>query len=154
MECYKAARELDSELFVQEDSILAELYSRIQCARTEDKDSHDVMVFWGRLNDYRERNVACYRAAGSSGEPSLTPEQAREMVENFKHYELWKNLTWKQRQSKARSIQYFTKEQDGPMQPKPSCNMDCQDLSNQRNLKMLQSKSKGLENLRGIWPNG
>ena len=100
VECYRAARELDSELFVQEDSILAELYSRIQCARTEDEESHDVMVFWDRLNDYRERNVACYRAAGSSGEPSLTPEQAREMVDNFKYYELWKDLTWKQRQSK------------------------------------------------------
>ena len=59
-----------------------------------------IMVFWGRLNDYQERNVACCRAAGSSGEPSLTPEQAREMVDNFKHYELWKDLTWKQRQSK------------------------------------------------------
>ena len=100
VECFKAARSLDSELFVQEDSILTQLYSRIQYARTEDEESHDVMVFWGRLNDYRERNVACYRAAGSSGEPSLTPEQAREMVENFKYYELWKDLTWKQRQSK------------------------------------------------------
>ena len=28
------------------------------------------------------------------------PEQAREMVDKFKHYELWKDFTLKQRQSK------------------------------------------------------
>ena len=55
------------------------------------------MMFWGRLNEYRERE--CRRKLQSSEEQSVTPEQASDMVESFKSSQLWYDLTWQQRQS-------------------------------------------------------
>ena len=53
------------------------------------------MVFWGRLNDYREHKLQ------SSGKQSLTPKQASNMLDCFKYDELWYDLTWKQQRSKG-----------------------------------------------------
>ena len=38
----------------EEYKILDELYERITYTRVEDEELHDVMVFWGRLHEYRE----------------------------------------------------------------------------------------------------
>ena len=97
--CYKASEELRSELFSREYNILDELYERIIYTRRRDEELHDVMVFWSRLNDYRERK--CRRLLQSSGEQSLTPKQASDMLESFKYDQLWYELTWRQQQSKG-----------------------------------------------------
>ena len=99
VECYRASKELSSELFSEECNILDELYERIERDRVEDEELHDVMVFWDRLNDYRERK--CRRLLQSSGEQSLTPKQASDLLESFKYDQLWYDLTWKQQQSKG-----------------------------------------------------
>ena len=80
--CYRASNEFSSVLFSKECSILDELYERIERNTVEDEEIHDVMKFWGRLNDYRERK--CHRLLQSSGEQSLTQEQASDMLESFK----------------------------------------------------------------------
>jgi len=56
------------------------------------------MSFWGRLNDYRERN--CSRLLQSCEKQFVTPKQASYILENFKYHELWYDLTWRQQQSK------------------------------------------------------
>ena len=76
-----------------------ELYGRIELNRVEDEELHDVMKFWGRLNDYRERK--CHRLLQSSGKQSLTHTQDCELLERFKNDQLWYDLTWKQQQSKG-----------------------------------------------------
>ena len=53
--CYRASEKLQSELFSEQSNILDELYQRITCTRTEEEDLHDVMIFWGRLHEYRKR---------------------------------------------------------------------------------------------------
>ena len=53
--CYRASEELRSELFCEEYNILDELYSRITRKRARDEDLQAVMVFWGRLNGFREQ---------------------------------------------------------------------------------------------------
>ena len=53
--CYRASEELRSELFSEEDNILDELYERITHTRVEEEELHHVMMFWGMLHDYRER---------------------------------------------------------------------------------------------------
>ena len=98
-ECYRASEELQSELFSEEYNILDELYSRITTSRARDEELHNVMMFWGRLNKYRERE--CRRMMQSSEDQAVTPEQASKMLENFKYYQLWYDLTWKQRRSKS-----------------------------------------------------
>lgn len=97
--CYRASEELRSELFCEEYNILDELHEIITHSRVEDDELHNVMVFGGRLHDYRERE--CPRLLQSSEEQSVTPEQADAMVESFKCNELWWELTWRQRQSKG-----------------------------------------------------
>ena len=97
--CYRASNELSSVLFSEECSILDELYERIERKTVEDEELHDVMKFWGRLNDYRERK--CHRLLQSSGEQSLTKKQASDMLESFKYDQLWYDLTWGQQQSKG-----------------------------------------------------
>ena len=72
--CYRASEELRSELFSEEYNILDELYERVSHTRVEDEELHHVMVFWGRLHDYRERE--CRRLPQSSEEQSVTPEQS------------------------------------------------------------------------------
>ena len=52
------------------------------------------MVFWKRLDEYRERMLQ------SSEKQSVTPEQASDMLASFKYNELWYELTWQQQQSK------------------------------------------------------
>ena len=83
-----------SQLFSDECNILDELYERIERNRIEDEELQDVMVFWSRLNDYR-------RLLQSSGEQSLTPKQASDMLDSFKYKHLWHDLTWTQQQSKG-----------------------------------------------------
>ena len=92
--CYRASEELRSKLFSAEYNILDELHQRTahtsniiegHYERRQDEQLHDVMSFWGRLNDYRERNCS-------------SPEG--EIIENFKYHELWYDLTWRQQQSK------------------------------------------------------
>ena len=154
--CYRASEELRSKLFSAEYNILDELHQRIAHTgnileelyeSSEDEQLHDVMSFWGRLNDYRERN--CSRLLQICEKQFATPKQASYISDNFKHHELWYDLTLRQNKANARetrSTQYFTKDQDGPMQLKLSWNMDCQSLSNELNLMMLQSTSTPLDN--------
>ena len=92
--CYRASKELSSELSSEECAILDELYERIERDRVEDEELHDVMAFWGRLNDYRESLLQ------SSGAQSLSPKEASDMLERFKSDQLWHDLTWRQQQSK------------------------------------------------------
>jgi len=123
--CYRTSKELRSKLFSAEYNILDELHQRIAHTgnileelyeRSEDEQLHDVMSFWGRLNDYRERN--CSRLLQICEKQFVTPKQASYILDNFKHHELWYDLTRRQKQSKhrreARSTQYFAKDQDGP----------------------------------------
>ena len=95
--CYRASEKLQSELFSEQSHILDELYQRITETRTEEEALQDVMTFWGRLNEYRERE--CRDMLHSSKEQSVTPCQASHMVDNFKYYQLWHELPWEQRQS-------------------------------------------------------
>ena len=98
--CYRAADDLRSELCVEELHVtLDELYERLTRYRSEDEELQQVMAFWGRLNDHRNRE--CRRLPQSSDEQSVTPEQASNMIESFKHYQLWYDLTWTQRKSKG-----------------------------------------------------
>ena len=93
--CYRASQELQSELFSEESNILDELYSRITTNRTQDAELHDVMTFWGRLDEYRQRMMQ------DTQDQPVTPDQAFEMLENFKNYELWYDLTWQQQRKKT-----------------------------------------------------
>ena len=56
-------------------------------------------MFWERLHEYRERRYA--RMKQSSEEQPVTPKEASYMLDCFKYYELWHDLTWKQQQSKG-----------------------------------------------------
>ena len=87
--CYRESEKLYSTLFSEQSDILNELYERITRSRDE-----DVMVFWKRLDEYRERMLQ------SSEERSVTPQQALDMLASFKYNELWYELTWQQQQSK------------------------------------------------------
>ena len=80
--CYRESEKLCSTLFSEECDIINELHERITRSRVE-----DVMVFWKRLDEYRERMLQ------SSGERSVTPQQASEMLASFKYNELWYELT-------------------------------------------------------------
>ena len=95
--CYRASEKLQSELFSEQSHILDELYQRITHPRTEEEKLHDVMTFWGRLNEYRENE--CRDMLHSSKEQSVTPCQASQMVEHFKYNQLWYELTYAQKQS-------------------------------------------------------
>ena len=96
-ECYRASEKLQSEeLHAEEYNILDELYSRIITNRARDEDLQDVMMFWGRLNEYREQE--CRRMWWST--EAVTPEQASNMLEKFNWYELWYELTPEQQRSK------------------------------------------------------
>ena len=95
--CYKASEELDSELFTDETNILDELYERI--TRVGDEELQHVMAFWGRLDQYRERE--CPRMLQSSEQQAVTPGQALHMIESFKQQQLWYDLTWTQRQHRG-----------------------------------------------------
>ena len=97
--CYRASEQLFSELFSEQYNILDELYERITHTRTRDEELHDVMTFWGRLHEYREHE--CHRLLQSSEEQSVTPQQALDMLESFKYYQLWHDLTLTQQQSKG-----------------------------------------------------
>lgn len=97
--CYRASQELQSELFSEEYNILDELYSRITNSRAGDAELHDVMMFWGRLHKYRERE--CQRMMQDTQDQPVTPDQAFEMLARFQNNELWYDLTWQQRQSKT-----------------------------------------------------
>ena len=54
--CDRASRTMD-ELPSEEHKILDELYETNTCTRATVGQLHDVMVFWARLNEYRERHV-------------------------------------------------------------------------------------------------
>jgi len=97
--CYRASEELLSELFSEEENILDQLYERITHTRVEEEDLHDVMVFWGRLHAYREHE--CRRMLQNSDEQSVTSDQAFQMLESFKYYELWYDLTWRQQHGQS-----------------------------------------------------
>jgi len=97
--CYRASQELQSKLFSEEYNILDELYSRITNSRAGDAELHDVMMFWGRLDKYRERE--CQRMMQDTQDQPVTPDQAFEMLARFQNNELWYDLTWQQRQSKT-----------------------------------------------------
>ena len=95
--CYRASAELRSELFCEEYNILDELYERI--TRVRDEEVHDVMAFWGRLHEYRQRE--CRRMLQSSEEQSVTPAEAFHFVESFKYHHLWYELEWSQQQTQG-----------------------------------------------------
>ena len=96
--CYRAVQSIpeNSKLSPEEYNILDELYSRITTSRARDAELHDVMMFWRRLDKYRERE--CQRMMQDTQDQPVTPDQAFEMLESFKHNELWYDLTWQQRQ--------------------------------------------------------
>ena len=97
--CYRASEELRSELFSEQYNILDELYERITHTRFKDEELHDVMMFWERLHQYRERERR--RMLQSSEGQSVTPQQASHMLESFKYYELWYDLSCRQQQSQG-----------------------------------------------------
>ena len=95
--CYRASEKLQAELFSEQSHILDELYQRITHPRTEEEKLHDVMTFWGSLNEYRENE--CRDMLHCSKEQPVTPWQASQMIDHFKYYRLWYELTYAQRQS-------------------------------------------------------
>ena len=107
--CYRASEEVRSKLFSEQYNILDELHQRITHThtgnileelyeRSEDELLQDVMSFWGRLNDYRERNYSCLLQ--SCEDEFVTPKQVSCILENFKYHELWYDPTWRQGRSK------------------------------------------------------
>ena len=98
--CYRASEDLGSKLLSEESNILDELHQRIAHTgnireklykESENELLLDVMSFWAKLNDYRERN---YRRLLQINEGQLlTPKQASHILENFKYDELWYDLT-------------------------------------------------------------
>ena len=96
--CYRASRTMH-ELLSEEHDILDELYQRITYTRVEDEELHDVMVFWARLYEYRERSIYHNHMLQSSEDQTVTPQQASEILGNFKYYELWYDLTEEQQKS-------------------------------------------------------
>ena len=90
--CYKASIELPPE----EADILNELYERVEGSRIENEKVHNVMAFWKRLDEYRDWWLE------SSEEEILwvTPNQANDMLNNFRYNELWYELTKQQQQNK------------------------------------------------------
>ena len=111
--CYRASATMDG-LSSEEYKILDELYERITYTRVEDEELHDVMVFWGRLHEYREweRRRDMLQSNGdmrteiggllqSNDDQSVTPQQASQMLDRFKYYQLWYDLTWKQQQGRG-----------------------------------------------------
>ncbi len=59
------------------------------------------MVFWVRLNKYRERHVYDNRVLQSSEVQTARPQQTFWILENFKYDELWHDLTEEQQKSKT-----------------------------------------------------
>ena len=53
-----------------------------------------IVAFWERLHEYRMRSDAFE-------DQSMTPARAKELVESFKYYELWDELTPTQKQKKG-----------------------------------------------------
>ena len=101
-ECYRASEKLQSEeLHSEEYNILDELYSRITTSRARDEELQNVMMFWGRLNEYREQE--CRRMWWSTEDQAVTPEQASNMLEKFKYFHLWYELTPEQQWGKSGS---------------------------------------------------
>ena len=103
--CYRAATKLRAELFSEQYKILDQLYERITYTRHSDEEQHDVVMFWERLHEYRERQYARMNRFtpifARSEEQPVTPKEASYMLDCFKYYELWHDLTWKQQQSKG-----------------------------------------------------
>ena len=64
------------------------------------------MMFWGRLNEYREQE--CRRMWLSPEDQDVTRDQASNMLENFKYYQLWYELTPKQQRSNRFHSTYNT----------------------------------------------
>ena len=96
--CYRAARKLNVTLQAEEMEILDELYSRMT-RETKHGQLKDVIAFWERLREYREAH--CHDVPqGISAEP-LPLERQRRILYNFKYYELWKELTWTQQQTRG-----------------------------------------------------
>ena len=60
------------------------------------------MMFWGELNEYREQQ--CRRMWWSTEDQAVTPEQASNMLEKFKYYQLWYELTPQQQLSKPSKL--------------------------------------------------
>jgi len=147
LECYRASRNMH-ELPFEEYKILDELYARITKTRVKHEELHHVMVFWARLDAYRERER--HRMLQSSEDQTVRPKQASHILQNFKNYELCYDLAKSQRQSKG----WRSTLQDARIQLKPSWNMGCQSFRHQLNLMMLQSTSMPLDNLHAIWWNG
>ena len=97
--CYRASRTMD-ELPSEEHKILDEFYEIITYTRATVGQLHDVMVFWARLHKYRERHVYYNRVLQSSEVQTAMPQQTSRILENFKYYELWHDLTEEQQKSK------------------------------------------------------
>ena len=93
--CYRASRTMD-ELPSEGHEILDELYERLTYTRREDEQLHGVMVFWAKLHEFREHSIYRDRLLQSSEDQTLTPQQGAQMLENFKYYELWYDLTKEQ----------------------------------------------------------
>ena len=72
--------------------ILDELYERLT-RNKEDEDVQKVMAFWETLRQYRN---SCLQ---SSGDQTMTPARASDLLEGFKWDVLWHELYWAQQQS-------------------------------------------------------
>ena len=109
LECYRASRTMD-ELPSEEQEILKELYQIITCTGATDGQLHDVMVFWARLNKYRERHVYDNRVLQNSEVRTAMPQQTSRILEDFKYYELWHDLTEEQQKKEhmEKHAQYNT----------------------------------------------
>jgi hypothetical protein len=98
--CYRASRTMD-QLPSEEHEILDELYERLTYTRREDEQLHGVVVFWAKLHEFRERSIYRNRLLQSSEDQTVTPQQGAQMLENFKYYELWYDLTKEQQRRKG-----------------------------------------------------
>ena len=95
--CYKISEQLHSDLFSEQCNILDELHQRITFARFEDKKLHDVMGFWERPHEYREKTGQ--RMIQNNMIQSVTPTQASRMLDDFNSGQLWHELTLQQQRT-------------------------------------------------------
>ena len=153
--CYRESEKLQSELISEQSKILHELYQRITETRTEEEALQDVMTFWGRLNEYRER--MCRDMLHSSKEQPVTPRQASQMVEDFKYDQLWHELSREQQQSP-----HWRSTANTILYRKAGWTHAAKAIMEYGLPKLLQPAPADdatvhinpLDNLRGTWPNG
>ena len=93
--CYRAAQSLKVTLQEDESAVLDELHSRVTNNRDE-REVHDVIAFWWKLQEYREDWLSKQDGA-TEHDMVLNTAQVQKVLNNWEYYEMWWDLSWQQR---------------------------------------------------------